>query len=78
MRDKTATKDLIAKTALRLFVERGITETTIRDIAQAAGIAEGALYLHYASKEDLAWDLFSKNFTAFTLELDHLQKQHRP
>lgn len=76
MRDGTKTKERVAKTALRLFVEKGITETTIRDIAQAAGIAEGTLYRHYASKEDLAWDLFSTNFTTFALALDRLQEKH--
>jgi AcrR family transcriptional regulator len=71
------TKQLIARTALRLFVEKGMTETTIRDLAGAAGIAEGTLYRHYASKEDLAWELFHTNFTAFAGELEQVQSEHR-
>lgn len=70
------TKELIARTALRLFVEKGITETTIRDIATAAGIAEGALYRHYASKDQLAWELFSINYLDFARELDRLQEEY--
>jgi AcrR family transcriptional regulator len=77
MRDGTPTKDLIARTALRLFVEQGITETTIRDIAGAAGVAEGTLYRHYDGKEHLAWDLFSRNFVAYAQELDRLQRNRR-
>jgi len=76
MRDGSKTKELIARTALLLFVEKGITETTIRDIAGAAGIAEGTLYRHYESKDQLAWELFSTNYLAFARELDSLQQEY--
>jgi AcrR family transcriptional regulator len=77
MRDGKATKEKIKETALRLFVAKGITETTIRDLAAAAGIAEGSMYRHYDSKDQLAWELFSENFAAFARELDDLQERHR-
>ena len=67
------TKELIEKMALRLFVERGITETTIRHIASAANIAEGTMYRHFSSKKDLAWEIFSKNFLGFSRELERIQ-----
>ena len=54
----------------------GVTETTIKDIASAAGVAEGALYRHYPGKDDLAWDLFKTHFTSLALELDALQRKH--
>jgi AcrR family transcriptional regulator len=76
MRDGAQTKERIARTALTLFVEQGIAETTIRDIAQAAGVAEGTMYRHYVSKEALAWELFAGNFTAFALELDRIRQEH--
>lgn len=75
-RNGNHTKDLIARTALQLFVEKGITETTIRDIAQAAGLAEGTLYRHFESKDELAWELFHTNYTAFALELDRVQQEY--
>ena len=73
MRPKEKTRELIARAALRLFVEQGVDGTTIRDIAGAAGLAEGTLYRHYSGKDALAWDLFSQNYTAFAQELQRLQ-----
>jgi AcrR family transcriptional regulator len=60
MRDGTKTKETIDSTAMRLFVEKGIAETTVREIATAAGIAEGTLYRHYPSKEELSWSVTSR------------------
>lgn len=48
--------------ALRLFVEKGVAETSVRDIAGAVGCADGALYRHFASKEELVWALFQANY----------------
>ncbi len=76
MRDGKKTKELISRTALALFVEQGITETTIRDIARAAGVAEGTLYRHYEGKDELAWELFSRNFQHFAQELEQLQEKY--
>jgi len=70
MRDGKATKAKISRAALGLFVEKGVAETTVRDIAQAAGVAEGTLYRHFAGKEDLAWELFATNFAALAGELE--------
>jgi AcrR family transcriptional regulator len=39
--------------AARLFAERGLRATTVRDIADAAGILSGSLYHHFDSKESM-------------------------
>ncbi|MFK8253688.1 TetR/AcrR family transcriptional regulator [Ancylobacter terrae] len=57
-RDGAGTRARIEGEALRLFAQRGVAGTSVRDIAQAAGVAEGALYRHFPSKEELARDLF--------------------
>jgi AcrR family transcriptional regulator len=71
------TKERVARAALQLFVEKGVGSTTVRDIAAAAGVAEGSLYRHYESKEALAWDLFASAFTELAAELERLQKTER-
>jgi len=50
----------MVEAALKLFAEKGIKSTTIRDIAHEAGVTEGALYRHFESKEQLAQSLFSE------------------
>ncbi len=69
MRTATNTKERIKETALRLFVEKGIAETSIRDIAQDAEVSQGAMYNHYASKDELVWELFFTNFSEIGQEL---------
>jgi AcrR family transcriptional regulator len=64
-----ATRERIKRAALELFVTKGVLGTSVRDIAGLAGIAEGGLYRHYASKEDLAWKLFSENYAALAKDL---------
>ncbi len=59
--------------ALRLFVERGADGTSVRDIARAAKVAEGALYRHYESKDALVAQLFATNYTRFAGELEAAQ-----
>jgi AcrR family transcriptional regulator len=61
----TDTRQRIEAEAIRLFVEKGVAETTVRDIARSVDISEGALYRHFVSKEDLVWHLFERHYVAF-------------
>ena len=36
-----------------MFAERGLRATTVRDIADSAGILSGSLYHHFSSKEEM-------------------------
>jgi AcrR family transcriptional regulator len=74
-RDGKPTKARIEATALRLFVAQGVTETTTRDIAAGAGVAEGTIYRHFASKEALVRELFSTRYAAMARALDALQQR---
>ncbi|VEG38567.1 transcriptional regulator [Mycolicibacterium flavescens] len=39
--------------AATMFAERGLRATTVRDIADSAGILSGSLYHHFSSKEEM-------------------------
>lgn len=47
------TRAKIFDTALRLFRERGFDKTTMRDVASEAGVATGAAYYYFRSKDEL-------------------------
>lgn len=56
MRKKAATRQKIADTALRLFLERGYDAVGIRDVAAEADVAVTTLFSHFASKEALVFE----------------------
>jgi AcrR family transcriptional regulator len=68
-RDGGETRARIEGEALRLFSEKGVDGTSVRDIAHAVGVSEGALYRHFASKEMLARDLFLSRYAALAAEI---------
>jgi AcrR family transcriptional regulator len=59
------TRRQILDTALALFRERGFEETTIRDIASAAGLSLGAAYYYFKSKEAIVGAYY-----------DYVQREH--
>ena len=70
----TDTRDRIEKAAIRLFVEKGVTETSVRDIARAVDISEGALYRHFVSKDELVWAAFERHYVEFAGRLEALAR----
>jgi AcrR family transcriptional regulator len=47
------TRERILQAALELFRDRGFDQTTMRDVATAAGVATGAAYYYFRSKEEV-------------------------
>ena len=46
-------RDELLRLAAAMFAERGLRATTVRDIADSAGILSGSLYHHFSSKEEM-------------------------
>lgn len=51
--DALATRNLILDTAERVFQRRGVSRTSLHEIAQAAGLTRGAIYWHFENKAEL-------------------------
>ena len=48
--EAAATRDSILNAAEKLFVEQGVSRTTLQHIATAAGVTRGAIYWHFDDK----------------------------
>ena len=76
-RDRQAqeTRAKLIETALDLFARQGVDNTSIKDIARQAGVAQGLLYHYFAGKDDLLWGvlqahIFMPEFQQAVLEED--------
>jgi AcrR family transcriptional regulator len=74
---RAATTEAIVKSARRLFGERGFAITTIDDIAEAAGVAKGAVYHHFASKEAVFEAVFDQVSHDLMLEVDRVARTEK-
>ena len=64
-RKKQQTRELIAQTARRLFLERGFDHVPVAEIARAADVSEKTVFNYFPTKEDL----FYSGMEAFEEEL---------
>jgi AcrR family transcriptional regulator len=65
-------RPVIVRCATSLFAKSGIDGTSMRDIAEAAGVREAAIYRHFASKDDLARDIFLSWYGWYCRELQRI------
>ncbi|MEQ1581951.1 MAG: TetR family transcriptional regulator [Steroidobacteraceae bacterium] len=54
------TRDRILDTAEKVFEKKGVSRTTLEDIASAAGVTRGAIYGHFRNKGDLFVAMFER------------------
>ncbi|HZM78279.1 MAG TPA: TetR/AcrR family transcriptional regulator [Candidatus Limnocylindrales bacterium] len=67
---KPSSKDKILEAALDLFAEKGYDATGVQEIVATAGVTKGALYHHFAAKEDILFEIYGSVFTRQLAELD--------
>jgi AcrR family transcriptional regulator len=59
------TRQRIKDEATRLFVEHGVADVSVRDIAQAVGMKAPNLYAHFRSRDDLVNELFAEGYATY-------------
>ena len=63
--NKKKKKDALFHTAFELFTTKGLTKTTISDIADQAGVAKGTFYLYFKDKYPI------KQGSSFSMHMKH-------
>ena len=63
------TQERILKAAEKLFARRGYGGTTTRDLAQAAGVAEGTLFRHFESKKAILVEVATRGWMEILTDL---------
>jgi AcrR family transcriptional regulator len=71
---RQGTRDSIMAAATELFAARGVTSTSIDDIAEAAGIAKGSIYYNFESKAGLVEAIMDRSSELLTAALAEAAK----
>lgn len=67
VRDKTISiKEQILDKSIQLFLHKGYSATTIKDITDGVSITKGAFYWHFKSKDELLYTIVAHYETTFT------------
>ena len=58
--DKADRRDAILRAAIETFAARGFFNAQVADVARAAGVAAGTVYLYFRGKDDLLISIFER------------------
>ena len=61
-------RDAILRAATQVFAQRGFFNAQVADVARAAGVAAGTVYLYFRSKDDLLVSIFERAMREGLLE----------
>jgi AcrR family transcriptional regulator len=77
-RKKAETRQKIIEVAGQLFLSKGYDTTSVHEIAEAADLAVGTLYLHFDSKADIALVQFRQWMTDFVTAIESRPEGESP
>lgn len=74
---KAEAQDEILLAALKLFAEKGYFNTSLTDIAEAAGLkTTSALYQHFKNKQTIASALYANIFDSLNISVDDIRRRN--
>ncbi|MBT2548913.1 TetR family transcriptional regulator [Arthrobacter sp. ISL-65] len=69
LQTRAVVRSLLAQTAMQLFAEKGFDETTVDEVAAAAGVSRRTLFNYFRTKEDLALSGLSEQGEVIAIRL---------
>jgi AcrR family transcriptional regulator len=72
------TYDKILSTARRLYVQQGFTATSMRQVAETAGIGKATIYYHFPNKQSIVMALLQRNITHMEEALQCVRVEAEP
>jgi AcrR family transcriptional regulator len=76
--DKTETPDEILLAALKLFAEKGFFNTSLTEIAEAAGVKNtSAVYQHFKNKQAIATQLYANILDSLNISIDDIRRKNQ-
>jgi TetR/AcrR family transcriptional regulator, cholesterol catabolism regulator len=76
-RRKASKKELILEKAAAMFLEKGFSATSMRDLAEAVGIEAASLYNHIQSKSEILREIISRTANDCNTYLQELGNQNQ-
>lgn len=64
----TDKREAILRSAIKVFANKGYFNAKVADIAAAAGIADGTVYLYFKSKDEILHSIFDRAMAEFISE----------
>ncbi|NOS74230.1 MAG: TetR/AcrR family transcriptional regulator [Methyloglobulus sp.] len=78
VQDKAETRDEILLAALKLFAEKGFFNTSLTEIAEAAGVKNtSAVYHHFKNKQAIATQLFANILDSLNISIDDIRRKNQ-
>lgn len=58
-------REAILRAGIKVFAEKGFFNSKVADVAKAAGVADGTVYLYFKGKDDILHSIFDRAMAEF-------------